>query len=53
MDIQADGVVYGHTPATINVLPGALRVRVPQIEKNQDIRIVASENERKAPINAR
>lgn len=28
--VHADGVVYGHTPALISVIPGALRVRVPQ-----------------------
>ena len=57
MEIHADGVVFGHTPATITVLQGVLRVRVPvsvpmhvpEIEKMQDIRKV----ERKAPSNAR
>ncbi len=29
MEIQADGLPHGHTPATVTVLPGALRVRVP------------------------
>ena len=57
MEIQADGVVYGHTPATITVLPGTLRVRVPvhvpELEKIQSTRVVPSKYERKAPINAR
>lgn len=51
MEIQADGVVYGHTPATINVLPGALQVRVPAVDTIPAI--VTSENGRKASINAR
>ncbi len=29
MEIQADGLPLGETPATVTVLPGALRVRVP------------------------
>ena len=53
MEIQADGVASGYTPATITVLQGVLRVltpaHVPEIEKMQNIRRV----ERKAPINAR
>jgi len=28
--LHADGVPIGHTPASIAVLPGALRVRVPK-----------------------
>jgi diacylglycerol kinase (ATP) len=51
LDIQADGVVYGYTPAAITVLPGALRVRVPAIAPIRAI--VTSENEGKASINAR
>ncbi|HLX39203.1 MAG TPA: hypothetical protein VKR42_01665, partial [Ktedonobacteraceae bacterium] len=51
MAIQADGVGYGHTPATIQVLPGALRVRVSAIETIPAI--VTPENERKALTNAR
>jgi diacylglycerol kinase (ATP) len=27
--IQADGLAHGHTPATVTITPGALRVRVP------------------------
>ncbi|HVB21725.1 MAG TPA: diacylglycerol kinase family protein [Ktedonobacteraceae bacterium] len=53
MEIQADGVVYGHTPATIHVLPGALHVRVPHVEKTQRTRAGISEKERKASLNAR
>jgi diacylglycerol kinase (ATP) len=51
MEIQADGVMYGYTPAAITVLPGALRVRIPAIAPIPTI--VGSENERKASINAR
>ncbi len=29
MEIQADGLPHGHTPATVTILHGALRVRVP------------------------
>jgi diacylglycerol kinase (ATP) len=29
VEIQADGLPHGYTPATVTVLPGALRVRVP------------------------
>lgn len=53
MEIQADGVVYGHTPAAIHVLPGALHVRVPHVEKTQRTRVVVSEKERRAALNAR
>ncbi|HJT59106.1 MAG TPA: diacylglycerol kinase family protein [Ktedonobacteraceae bacterium] len=31
MEIQADGELYGHTPAVVTVLPGALRVKVPGV----------------------
>ena len=51
MDIQADGVVYGHTPAIIQVLAGALRVRVSAIATIPAI--VTPGNERKALTNAR
>ncbi len=51
MEIQADGVMYGYTPAAITVLPGALRVRIPALAPIPTI--VGSENERKASINAR
>lgn len=51
MEIQADGVVYGYTPAAITVLPGALRVRIPAIAPIPTS--VGSANERKASINAR
>src|SRR6266567_3357283 len=29
LEIQADGLAHGHTPATVTITPGALRVRVP------------------------
>jgi diacylglycerol kinase family enzyme len=29
VEIQADGVSHGHTPAVVTVAPGTLRVRVP------------------------
>lgn len=51
MELHADGVVYGYTPATISVLPGVLRVRVPAIEAIPAIG--TSENERKAPMHAK
>lgn len=51
MEIQADGVGYGHTPAAITVLPGALQVRISA--KDTIPTIVMSENERKASMNAR
>jgi diacylglycerol kinase family enzyme len=51
MEIQADGVVYGHTPASIQVLPGVLRVRISAIETIPAI--ITSKNERKALTNAR
>lgn len=51
MEIQADGVVYGYTPAAITVLPGALRVCVPAIATIPTF--VTSENGRKASIHAR
>ena len=31
VEIQADGLPHGHTPAMIAIVPGALRVRVPGI----------------------
>lgn len=31
VEIQADGLPHGHTPATVTITPGALRVRVPTI----------------------
>jgi YegS/Rv2252/BmrU family lipid kinase len=31
VEIQADGQPHGHTPATVTITPGALRVRVPTI----------------------
>lgn len=30
VEVHADGVSMGHTPVTISLLPGALRVRVPE-----------------------
>ena len=51
MEIQADGVVYGHTPATIHVLPGALPVRVSAIDTIPTV--VTPENKGKALTNAR
>lgn len=32
VEIQADGLPHGHTPATVTITPGALRVRVPTID---------------------
>jgi diacylglycerol kinase family enzyme len=32
LEIQADGVPQGYTPAIVKILPGALRVRVPGTE---------------------
>ena len=29
VEIQADGLPHGHTPAVVRVVPGALNVRVP------------------------
>ena len=51
VEIQADGVVYGHTPAAVRVLPQALRVRVPAIEAIPTIG--TAEHEREASIHAR
>ena len=31
VEVQADGLPHGHTPATVTIIPGALRVRVPTI----------------------
>lgn len=31
VEIQADGLPHGHTPAVITVAPGALRVRIPAV----------------------
>lgn len=30
VDIQADGIVYGHTPADVSIVTGALKVMVPR-----------------------
>ncbi|HLJ32267.1 MAG TPA: diacylglycerol kinase family protein [Ktedonobacteraceae bacterium] len=51
VEIQADGVVYGHTPVAVRVLPGVLRVRVPEIENISAI--ATPEHEREASIHAR
>ena len=51
VEIQADGVVYGHTPAAVRVLPGTLRVCVPAIETISAI--ATPEHEREASIHAR
>jgi diacylglycerol kinase family enzyme len=29
VEVQADGLPHGHTPAVVRVVPGVLRVRVP------------------------
>ena len=31
VEVQADGLPHGHTPATVTLIHGALRVRVPTI----------------------
>ena len=58
-EIQADGVVYGHTPATITVMPGVLQVRVPRTENTHNTNntnnthTVASQRERNTATHAR
>lgn len=44
VEIHADGVPHGHTPATISIIPAALRVRIPA-------RVIAGPNMTKPPVN--
>ena len=67
MEIQADGLAHGYTPATVTVLPGALRVRVPVgvelastpatgqsfVERNPTPHTSQAPSREKGPINVR
>ncbi|MBA2677670.1 MAG: diacylglycerol kinase family lipid kinase [Ktedonobacteraceae bacterium] len=51
VEIQADGVVIGQTPAQVSIMPGALRVLVPGVaaaESGQASRIVAMSDQQGA-----